>query len=202
MDIAELKYSTYTIAPSALVAPRLILQLDVNGDGKFDATNDYSIIFDPSAQPPFHKPGGVIPPVELDTWQEWDALQGNWTAMPDNFHLGVFTLQVFMKANMNARIINTDASTGLNAGPGIRFTVPAVPAAYYDFRGYIDAIKIKTMPLKSAPTDTLYDFACPEFKYPILHKPLWPFYRSPFIIISLFVVALIGYSAYRKIRSK
>jgi hypothetical protein len=168
-DIAELKYSTYTIKPSNKVAPRLILQIALLGPGIIAGQPLRSIIFDPSNQR--HKDiNGVTSgqEVELDKWQEWDALAGWWTLFDpktdDPTELkGSFTLATFATL-MTAKIINSDpVSNPVMGGGGIRITVPNLKdKSYENFRGYIDAFKIKIANNSVDQPTTLYDFMTTE----------------------------------------
>jgi hypothetical protein len=158
-DIKELKYSTYTVATPANtpgasgiavdtpVAPILLLQIDMDGDGPGTIINN--INFFPFLQDPATMGGGAHP-VKPGKWQEWDALIGLWkffkrnSADPDPDLPVLFTLSAFVKEYKDAKIVNTDFNKP-NGGPGIRFLLIDAPN-YVDFNGYIDAFKIKTPP--------------------------------------------------------
>jgi hypothetical protein len=164
-QITELRYSTYTINPSNKVAPRLILQIDIFGDGKLR-----SIIFDPSSQ--FRKDANGVASgqeVELDKWQEWDALNGWWTLnnaqTDDPTELkGSFKLESFKNFMNDAKIIDSDpVSIPVMGGGGIRITVPNLPdKSFENFRGYFDGFKIRIARNVVDQPITLYDFMTTE----------------------------------------
>lgn len=141
-DLTELKYSTYLVhgRPTAMV-----LQIDVNGD---DA-KDFNIFFAPEDQ-------GDGTAVELDVWQQWDALDGTWgieaatiPGLPAEA-----SITELIALHPNARIIDT-APIG-NNGEGVRFTV-GPPALYTNNVSYFDALIIGT---SDRNRSTLFDFTC------------------------------------------
>jgi hypothetical protein len=142
-DITELKYSTYVVqnAPTTMV-----LQVDANGDG----ARDFNIFFEP--RQPWAGPG--IPPVILNTWQQWNTLQGNWypdvsiiSGLPEKF-----TIAQLVALYPNARIFETPNAEG------VRFTVGGTPASLFaNTIGYFDALIIGT---KNEQHSTLFDFTC------------------------------------------
>jgi hypothetical protein len=141
-DLTELKYSTYVVhgAPTAMV-----LQVDVNGD----ESKDLNIFFAPEEQ-------GDGNLVELDVWQQWDALSGDWgveaatiPGLPAHT-----TIDDLVSLHATARIIDT-APVG-NNGEGVRFTV-GPPALYPNNVSYFDALVIGTSDKKHS---TLFDFKC------------------------------------------
>jgi hypothetical protein len=141
-DISELKYSTYLVhgAPAAMV-----LQVDVNGD----AAKDFNIFFAPEEQ-------GDDTPVELEVWQQWDALNGKWgiesATIPG---LPVHTtIDDLVTRHPNARVIDTPPIG--NNGEGVRFTV-GPPALYPNNVSYFDALIIGTADRKQS---MLFDFTC------------------------------------------
>jgi hypothetical protein len=150
-DLTELKFSTYVVqnAPVAMV-----LQIDVNGD----ADKDFNIFWEPRAivQPP------GFPPLVLNTWQQWDALNvGEWhpeisiVPIPQHLQDGC-TIEELIAAFPNARIIDTEP-IGHN-GEGVRFTIGGNPRNLFDNTiGYFDALIIGT---KNEQQSTLYDFTC------------------------------------------
>ena len=140
--LTELKYSTYLIrgTPTAMV-----LQVDVNGD----EAKDFNIFFAPEEQGSDH-------PVELDIWQEWDALHGVWgvevatiPGLPSDA-----TIAELVALHPTARIIDTPPIG--NNGEGVRFTV-GPPSLYPNNVSYFDALVIGT---GSRQGSTLFDFTC------------------------------------------
>jgi hypothetical protein len=145
-DLTELKYSTYVVenAPA-----NMVLQIDVTNDD----SKDFNIYFEPRED---------AQPFQLNTWQQWNALQGKWHAeaaivtLPQSMSNGPFTLQQVIEAFPNARIIDTPPS-GHN-GEGVRFTIGGTPRDLFDNTvGYFDALIIGT---KKQQKPTLYDFSC------------------------------------------
>lgn len=141
-DLTELKYSTYLVqgAPTAMV-----LQIDVTGD----EVKDFNIFFAPEIQ-------GAGDQVVLDTWQQWDGLNGSWgiesatiSGLPT-----MATIEEIVTLHPAARIIDTPPAG--NNGEGVRFTV-GPPALYPDNISYFDALIIGTSDKKRS---TLFDFTC------------------------------------------
>ena len=148
-DLTELKYSTYVVNNAPTI---MVLQVDVTGD---DA-KDFNIFFEP--RPGFQ--GAGYPPLILNTWQQWNALQGIWhfeavtiSGLPEKT-----TLAQLIALHPNARIIDT-TPIGHN-GEGVRFTIGGTPRPNYDNTiGYFDALIIGT---KNEQRSTLFDFACSQ----------------------------------------
>jgi hypothetical protein len=146
-DITELKYSTYVVNNAATI---MVLQVDVTGDN----AKDFNIFFEPRQS--LQAPG--FPPLLLDTWQQWDALQGQWyfeavtiSGLPEKT-----TIAQLVALHPNARIIDTEP-VGHN-GEGVRFTIGGNPRSNYDNTiGYFDALIIGT---SDAQQSTLFDFTC------------------------------------------
>lgn len=142
-DITELKYSTYVVHNSPT---NMVLQVDVNGD---DA-RDFNIFFEP--RQPWAGPG--ISPVILNTWQQWNTLQGNWYPAMSNIS-GLpekFTIAQLVVLYPNARIFETPNDEG------VRFTIGGTPRSLFDNTiGYFDALIIGT---KNEQHSTLFDFTC------------------------------------------
>ncbi len=146
-DLTELKYSTYVVNNAPTI---MVLQVDVTGD---DA-KDFNIFFEP--RPSFQ--GAEYPPLILNTWQQWNALQGIWhfeavtiSGLPEKT-----TLAQLIALYPNARIIDT-TPIGHN-GEGVRFTIGGTPRPNYDNTiGYFDALIIGT---KNEQHSTLFDFTC------------------------------------------
>ena len=149
-DLTELKYSTYVIHNAPTI---MVLQVDITNDDM----KDFNIFFEPTPG----SQGVGFPPVVLNTWQQWNALDGIWhieagflPEFPDN----TCTIQELfgLPQYANARIIDT-APVGHN-GEGVRFTIGGNPRSDYDNTiGFFDALIIGT---KDRPVSTLYDFAC------------------------------------------
>lgn len=146
-DLTELKYSTYVVNNAPTI---MVLQVDVTGD---DA-KDFNIFFEP--RPALQ--GAGYPPIVLNTWQQWDALQGIWhfeavtiSGLPEKT-----TIAQLVALHPNARIIDTPP-LGHN-GEGVRFTIGGTPRSNYDNTiGYFDALIIGT---KNEQHSTLFDFKC------------------------------------------
>lgn len=146
-DLTELKYSTYVVNNAPTI---MVLQVDVTND---DA-KDFNIFFEPRP----HFQGAGYSPVILNTWQQWDALQGIWhfeavtiSGLPEKA-----TMAQLVALHPNARIIDTPP-LGHN-GEGVRFTIGGSPRPNYDNTiGYFDALIIGT---KNEQHSTLFDFTC------------------------------------------
>ena len=144
-DITELKYSTYLVQNCPT---NMVLQIDANGDG----TRDFNIFFEP--RQPWAGPG--IPPVLLNTWQQWNTLHGDWYPEVSNISgLPVkFTMAELVALYPDARIFETDNAEG------VRFTIGGTPRSLFDNTvGYFDALIIGT---KDKPVSTLFDFMCDQ----------------------------------------
>lgn len=149
-DLTELKYSTYVIrtAPTAMV-----LQVDINNDD----IKDFNIFFDPLQ----YFQGNRYIPIQQNTWQQWDPLQGTWHieagSLPEfpNKECTIKEL-INLPQYANARIIDTPP-VGHN-GEGVRFTIGGTPRDLFDNTiGYFDALIIGT---KDRQKSTLFDFVC------------------------------------------
>ena len=146
-DLTELKYSTYVVNNAPTI---MVLQVDVTNDD----VKDFNIFFEPRPQ----SQGAGYPPVVLNKWQQWDALQGIWhfeavtiSGLPEKA-----TIAQLAALHPNARIIDTPP-VGHN-GEGVRFTIGGNPRSNYDNTvGYFDALIIGT---KSEQHSTLFDFTC------------------------------------------
>jgi hypothetical protein len=146
-DLTELKYSTYVVNNAPTI---MVLQIDVTGD---DA-KDFNIYFEPTR----FSQGSSYPPVILNTWQQWDALQGIWAyeAVTISGLPAKSTIAQLVALHPNARIIDTPPQ-GHN-GEGVRFTIGGNPRSNYDNTiGYFDALIIGT---KNEQHSTLFDFTC------------------------------------------
>jgi hypothetical protein len=149
-DLTELRYSTYVIQNAPTI---MVLQVDINND---DA-KDFNIFFNPQQ----YFQGNHYKPIQYNTWQQWDALQGLWHieagSLPE-FPSGECTIQelISIPKYANARIIDTPP-VGHN-GEGVRFTIGGTPRELFDNTiGYFDALIIGT---KNQQRSTLFDFAC------------------------------------------
>jgi len=146
-DLNELKYSTYVVHNAPAI---MVLQIDVNGDEE----KDFNIFFSPTPR----WQGDGFPPVVLNKWQQWDALQGIWhfeavtiSGLPEES-----TIEALVALLPTARIIDTPP-LGHN-GEGVRFTIGGNPRSDYDNTvGYFDALIIGT---KNEQHSTLFDFNC------------------------------------------
>lgn len=220
-DIVELKYSTYTVrtplnttpvngAPvHPVVAPVLILQIAMKADG----TDINNISFVPFMQRTFTG-SGYVSSMQLNTWQEWDALdsvKSKWIFFSrpggGNYKddMASFTFKQFWTRHPDARIINNSFDS-LNGGDGVRFMVGFHPKGFYDdFRGYVDAFRINTKAFVSPndPSgDILYDFdgECKRIIRLPHWTPPWPPFWDPLLIFSVIGVVMIGY--WRRFRKK
>ena len=148
-DLTELKYSTYVVSNAPTI---MVLQIDVTGD----ETKDFNIYFEPRPG----SQGSDYPPVILNIWQQWNALDGIWhyeavtiEGLPESS-----TIAQLVAMHPNARIIDTQPQ-GHN-GEGVRFTIGGNPRPNYDNTiGYFDALIIGT---KNEKRSTLFDFMCDQ----------------------------------------
>jgi hypothetical protein len=146
-DLTELKYSTYVVqnAPT-----NMVIQIDVNGDD----TKDFNIFYEPRE----NNNGNTL---ELNRWQQWNALAGNWhvevatVPIPQTLTQACTIAQI-VAAFPNARIIDTEPM-GHN-GEGVRFTIGGTPASLFaNTISYFDALIIGT---RNERHSTLFDFTC------------------------------------------
>ena len=125
----------------------LILNIDQNNDGTID---DF-LFFEPVYQTAVYFPSHPQSPIILNTWQNWDALNGGWwSANGDagaNPGTGVKSLADYEAAFPNARIVNSGTSGGVRIVTG--FGAPD----WTNFVGNVDAFKIGV-----TGTNTTYDF--------------------------------------------
>jgi hypothetical protein len=151
-DLTDLKYSTYVVRNAPTI---MVLQVDINGD----EDKDFNIFFSPTQ----NYQGTGFPPLLLNTWQQWNALEGKWEIEATTVPLPQFprlecTIQQLVDAFPTARIIDTPPA-GQN-GEGVRFTIGGNPRSLYDNTiGYFDALIIGTKDQQHA---TLFDFTCDQ----------------------------------------
>jgi hypothetical protein len=151
-DLTELKYSTYVVQNCPTI---MVLQIDVDGD----EDNEFNIFYEPRLY--IQSPG--FPPLVLNTWQQWDALnQGVWhielpaVQLPGGLSDQVCTIPELIAGFPNARIIDTPPVG--HSGEGVRFTIGGNPRNLFDNTiGYFDALIIGT---KNEQHSTLFDFTC------------------------------------------
>lgn len=157
-DLTELKYSTYVVNNSPAI---MVLQLDVNGD----EVKDFNIFYNPH----FYYQENNNTPLELNNWQQWDALSGYWYVeaatipLPEDLTHAI-TIEQIIADFPNARIIDTPPM-GHN-GEGVRFTIggnPKIgdnpPPLSANTVGYLDALIIGT---KNQQRSVLFDFTCDQ----------------------------------------
>jgi hypothetical protein len=148
-DLTELKYSTYVVnnAPT-----NMVLQVDVTNDD----TKDFNIFFEP--RQPWQ--AADFPPFMLNTWQQWNALEGTWyveaatiSGLPEHC-----TIAELVDLFPNARIIDTPPVG--NNGEGVRFTIGGTPRSLFDNTiGYFDGLIIGTIDRQHS---TFFDFTSSE----------------------------------------
>jgi hypothetical protein len=138
-DIETLTYSTYVsqVAPTHThLAVPIKLQVDTDGDGDRDTT----LVFEPVYVV------GEQGPVLLNTWQEWDTLDGNgwWNTSAVAGYPGggstFFSLADFAAAYPEATIVNWH--TGVE-GAGFNFSAGQNSGGFWsDFVGNVDKLEI------------------------------------------------------------
>lgn len=147
-DLTELKYSTYVVYNCPT---NMVLQIDINGDENID----FNIWYDPRTDFQEDK----THPVELNKWQQWDALAGTWH--PEFTELLIpasLSIAQLVEAFPNARII--DVPPLRHSGEGVRFTIGGTPRSLFDNTiGYFDALIIGT---KNEQHSTFFDFMCDQ----------------------------------------
>lgn len=131
-DLTSLTYWTYVSTPGAgSQAPYIDLYVDWNGDN----ARDDIITFEPVYQ-------GTV---TLGTWQQWDALAGQWWSSTQGGPPPLFTLASYIAAHPDATILAGDDSFILAAGCG--------GAAWPNFVGSADKLTVGV-----AGSSTTYDF--------------------------------------------
>lgn len=142
-DLSALSYATYVRTNVSCQAPYVLLNIDLDGN----ATLDDQLFFEPCYQTGDYS-GDTVPDqgdVTLDTWQTWDALGGGWWSLnAGTFGPPLTTLDTYLGAHPDARIVNS--STGLG---GLRLVAGFGAGAWDDFVGNVDAVIVN---------DTIYDF--------------------------------------------
>lgn len=143
LNLTEFSYSCYIKnRENDLDANFVVLQIDLNGDGR----TDDNLEFDPRFQTG-HYVTGIAPdqgPTKVGVWQTWDLFHGVfWVGPPPRLDPDqggeVLTLKDYIKRNPTARIIN-DANTG---GGGIRLSAGAPePIFAANYIGYADNVRI------------------------------------------------------------
>lgn len=148
-SLTALGYWTYDVSNNGQQYPYLELNINQSGTG---TSVDDSLFFEPPYQAPGQ--GGIScadqAPTAMDTWQQWDALNGCWWDN-DNFSgwdggTNTGLLSAYLAAYPNAKVVNS------STGGGVHFVVGfADPDFTYD--GNVDAFRIAT-----SGSDTTYDF--------------------------------------------
>lgn len=135
-DITQLRYSTFITSAVSLAtsqqAPRLYLNLDLNGD----QTAFEQIVFEPRFQTGTH-PGDVVPvqgPVVTGQWQTWDTLAGGWWDLnPFPTPEPLVRLSTIAAAHPNARI---------SSAPGVALLAGCDAGDWTNFSGSVDDLAI------------------------------------------------------------
>jgi hypothetical protein len=137
-DLSELSYWTYVdVDGSGGQAPYIILQLDLDGNG----TVDDLLFFEPVYQTATFFPSNPQPALLLDTWQEWDALEGGWWSLNGlagaTPGTGVKSIDDYLAVEPDATIVNS-----ANGDGGVRLVAGFGAGAWDNFVGNVDGFTI------------------------------------------------------------
>ena len=121
-DLTELKYWTYVEFNQNEQAPYIILNVDLDGNLATTADQDL-LFFEPVYQDASFFPSNDQGNVLLNTWQDWDALNGGWWSVNGTAGAGpgadVKSLAVIIAAHPDAIIYDPITNTGFERG-GVR----------------------------------------------------------------------------------
>jgi hypothetical protein len=149
-DLTTLNYSTYVSDNVDCQAPYLILNIDQDGN----RTTDDLLFFEPCYQDGTYGTIGTDtiatqPAVALNTWQQWDALNGGWWSRNDGtFGPPLHSLAGYEALYPSATIVDNDSGDG-----GLRIAAGGGAGAWDNFVGNADALTIGVN-----GDDTTYDF--------------------------------------------
>lgn len=141
--LTALSYWTYDVSNNGSQFPYLELNIDTTGTG---ATPDDALFFEPPYQSTGN--GGTDCAHQaitvMNTWQQWDALNGCWWSNSGTLNpgTGTGTLADYLAVYPNARILNSSSGGGVHLVVGF-----ASPGDKFD--GNVDAFTINS---------TTYDF--------------------------------------------
>jgi hypothetical protein len=132
-DFETMKYSTFQKADAGNTTPQqpvyLRLSVDTDGDGGTDDT----LFFYPANN------GNVA----QSTWQNWDAAQGVWGVDGDPGQAGSITLQDYVVAHPDAKIVvNGDPLAPTQPKGGVAFLVGGAVATQMNGEYFLDNITI------------------------------------------------------------
>jgi hypothetical protein len=141
-DLTSLSYSTYVQQTgSGGQAPYILLNIDTDNNGSIDD----QLFFEPVYQTGTYS-GDTVPDqcagvpgcVATGQWQTWDALEGGWWSL-NAFTFGppLVTLDTYITANPDARIVNSVSGLG-----GLRIVTGFGNPAWNNFKGNVDAFTI------------------------------------------------------------
>lgn len=153
-EISLLRYSTLVIPITDTInrpnlAPGLVLRIKKRDQGDDVDEPPVNIFFDPTVQPQ--------QPVEVNEWQEWDALQGNWQNF-GNPNVPPFPLADFIQQHPHAKLHNARIEGIAERQAAVRFTIGGPNPDYALFFHYVDRFMINK---EEQPEEILiYDFDC------------------------------------------
>jgi hypothetical protein len=150
-QINAFSYSTYVQNSGTRTgqAPYIYLDVDYTGDN----TADDLLFFEPTYQTGTYS-GDTVPNqcpgipncVAVGSWQTWDARLGGWWSLNEGGGPPLHTLQGYMTAHPNSRIVNESGSNG-----GVHFATGCGGSEWANFIGNLDNVSIGYGP---APTAT------------------------------------------------
>jgi hypothetical protein len=141
-DVRRLDYSTLerpTAGSTAVLQP-VSLRLDVDNDG--NGSRDAVLTYSPAAN------GPVLP----GSWQTWDAAGGRWDVDADSGQASGVTLENYLVAHPDARIVADPAGTP--AGGGVTFQVGGPGLGQADGSYYLDAMRLTTVDAASGQVES------------------------------------------------
>jgi hypothetical protein len=148
--LTTLTYWTYVSNNMGCQAAYLILNIDQDNNG----TTDDLLFFEPCYQDGTYATVGsdtiaTQPAVALNTWQQWDALNGGWWSLNDGtFGPPLHSLAGYEAFYPDATIVNSVSGNG-----GLRIAAGGGAGAWDNFVGNADDLTIGV-----SGADTTYDF--------------------------------------------
>jgi len=149
-DVRDLSYATYVHGfegnPTPQQPPYLYLRVDNNGDNQSDGV----LFFYPANN-------AGQQPVTADTWQTWDAANGQWNLNGDDGPANSFTLDQYLAEHPDATIMNNSTDPSWSGG-GLTLQVGAGGSGQTNGHYYVDDVTMSTADAATSSTVSGTDY--------------------------------------------